>query len=85
MTIAEMIKSFEKLSPDEQDDLLEILRQHRAKTRETEILANARELKEAIASAATLTASGTAKVGTVDDLIADLSEAEDEGCLELRV
>ena len=33
------------------------------------------ELKEAIAS-------GTAKVGTVDDLIADLSEAEDEGCLE---
>ena len=70
MTIAEMIKSFEKLSPDEQDDLLEILRQHRARTRETEILANARELKEAIAKgAATLTASGTAKVGTLDDLM----------------
>lgn len=65
MTIAQIIKSFEKLSPNEQDDLLEILRQHRAKTREAEILANARELKNKITS-------GTAKVGTVDDLKADL-------------
>lgn len=75
MTRAEMIKSFEKLSLEEQDDLLEILRQHRAKTKEAEILANARELKEAIAN-------GTAKVGTVDDLIAEISEAENEDCLE---
>jgi TRAP-type C4-dicarboxylate transport system substrate-binding protein len=44
-----MIKSFQTLSPDEQDSLLEILRNYQAKRREAEILANVRELKEAIA------------------------------------
>ncbi|MBL1209945.1 hypothetical protein [Geminocystis sp. GBBB08] len=71
MTIIEMIKSFQTLSADEQDSLLEIFRNHQAKRREAEILANALELKEAIAL-------GTAKVGTVEDLITDLNEVEDE-------
>ncbi|MEA5535585.1 hypothetical protein [Crocosphaera sp. XPORK-15E] len=67
MTLQEMIKSFQSLSDDEQDLLLEILHQHRFKAREKEILANFQELKEAIAE-------GTAKRGTVEDLIADLNE-----------
>ena len=74
MSIVDMIKCFQTLSPDEQDSLLEILCNHRidrAKMREAEILANVRELKEAIAL-------GTAKIGTVEDLIADLNEVENE-------
>jgi uncharacterized protein YfbU (UPF0304 family) len=67
MTLQEMIKSFENLSEDEQESLLEILSQYRAKAREREILANFKELKEAIAT-------GTARRGTVEDLIADLNE-----------
>ena len=67
MTLQEIIKSFESLSEDEQDLLLEMLYQYRAQTREKEILANFQQLKEAIAT-------GTAKRGTVDDLIADLNE-----------
>lgn len=67
MTLQEMIKSFENLSEDEQESLLEILSQYRAKAREREILANFKELKEAIAA-------GTVKRGTVEDLIADLNE-----------
>ncbi|MCU7242372.1 MAG: hypothetical protein NT917_04200 [Microcystis aeruginosa WS75] len=67
MTLPEMIKSFENLSEDEQESLLEILCQYRAKAREREILANFQELKEAIAT-------GTAKRGTVEELIADLNE-----------
>ncbi|NCR11024.1 MAG: hypothetical protein GPI95_23465 [Microcystis aeruginosa LG13-11] len=71
MTLQEMIKSFENLSEDEQESLLEILSQYRAKARERErereILANFKDLKNAIAT-------GTAKRGTVEDLIADLNE-----------
>lgn len=67
MTLQEMIKSFEDLSSDEQDLLLEILCQYRAKAREREILTNFQQLKDAIAT-------GTAKRGTVEDLIADLNE-----------
>lgn len=75
MTITEMIKSFQTLSPDEQDSLLEILRNYQAKRKEAEILTNVRELKEAIAL-------GTAKVVTVEELIADLNEVEDEDIME---
>ncbi|MGK7881583.1 MAG: hypothetical protein AB4060_16020 [Crocosphaera sp.] len=67
MTLQEMIKSFEGLSQDEQDLLLEIFHKYRDEAREKEILANFKELKEAIAT-------GTAKRGTVEDLIADLNE-----------
>ncbi len=67
MTLQDIVKTFDSLSGDEQDSLLEILHQHRTQAREAEILANLNELKEAIAT-------GTAKTGTVEDLIADLSE-----------
>ncbi|CAO5063777.1 HigA protein (Antitoxin to HigB) [Microcystis aeruginosa] len=67
MTLPEMIKSFENLSEDEQESLLEILSQYRAKARERKILANFTELKEAITA-------GTVKRGTVEDMIADLNE-----------
>ena len=70
-----MIKSFDSLSPDDQDSLLQILRNHRAKTREAEILANVHELQEEIAL-------GTARIGTVEDLIADLNKVEDEDIME---
>ena len=72
MTLQEIIKSLDSLSGEEQDSLLEILRQRRVEAIQAEILANAQELKEAMAA-------GTARIGTVDDLIADLSEDEDEG------
>ncbi|MGK7944339.1 MAG: hypothetical protein AB4058_07705 [Microcystaceae cyanobacterium] len=67
MNLQEMIKSFECLSGDEQDLLLEIFSKARSETREQEILANFQELKEAITT-------GKAKRGTIEDLIADLNE-----------
>lgn len=67
MTLSEMIKSFQSLSDEEQDSLLKILCQYRAKVRETAILANFNQLKQSIAH-------GTAKKGTVEDLINDLNE-----------
>jgi hypothetical protein len=75
MTLQEMIKSFESLSENEQDFLLKTFRNHRIKAKEDEILANVRELKNAIAS-------GNAKMGTVEDLIADLNEIDYEDTLE---
>jgi len=67
MTLQEIIKSFESLSGDEQDLLLEMFHKYRAETREKQIWVNVEELKQAIAT-------GTAKKGTVEDLIADLNE-----------
>ena len=67
MTLQEIIKSFEGLSGDEQDWLLEILYKYRAEAKEKEMLANFKELKEEIAT-------GKAKRGIVEDLINDLNE-----------
>ena len=67
MTLQEIVKLVDSLSEEEKEHLLEILLQQRIQAREAEILANVAELKQAIAL-------GTAKMGTVDDLIADLSE-----------
>lgn len=44
MTITEMIKSFDQLSAQEQDNLLEILRQRHSQLRERENLANDSQL-----------------------------------------
>ena len=44
MTITEMIKSFDELSAQEQDNLLEILHQHRSQLTEGENLANDSQL-----------------------------------------
>lgn len=67
MSLQEIVKLVDNLSEGDKDSLFEILRQRRREARETEILFNAKELKEAISG-------GTTKIGTVDDLIADLSE-----------
>jgi hypothetical protein len=69
MTLQEIIKSLESLSKEDENYLFEILRQRSLDAYEKEILANAQELKEAIKH-------GTAKVGTIEDLIADLNESE---------
>jgi len=71
MTIEQMIKSFDQLSAQEQDNLLEILRQRRSQLREGENLANESELEEAIAPS-------TAKVETVDDLKVDLGKEKQD-------
>ena len=67
MSLQKLIKLVDGLSKRDQDCLFEILLQRRMEAREAEILANLQELKEAIST-------GTAKTGTVEDLIADLNE-----------
>lgn len=67
MTIEQMIKSFDQLSAQEQDNLLEILRQRRSQLTKGEDLPNESELEEAITPS-------TAKVETVDNLKVDLDK-----------
>lgn len=78
MMISEMIKSFDKLSAQEQDNLLEILRQRRSQLTEGENLANHSESKEAISKCYNSIALTTAKVETVDDLKVNL-DTEKQG------
>lgn len=65
-TFQEIVDKIDTLSTEDQIYLFEILRQRNLKAQEQEILANAKELQEAIAL-------GTAKIGTMEDLIADLN------------
>lgn len=74
MTITEMIKSFDELSAQEQDNLLEILHQHRSQLTEGENLANDSQLKEKIAS-------GTPNL---DDLKADSDPEKKDFWLALQ-
>lgn len=73
----EIIDSIESLSIDEQDDLWELIGKRRVEKRRLEIAANARATLESWKQ-------GTAKVGTVEDLIADLllDDKDDEDSLE---
>ncbi len=68
-TFQEIVNKIDTLSTEDQIYLFEILRQRNLKAQEQEILANALELQEAISL-------GTAKIGTMEDLIADLNEEE---------
>jgi hypothetical protein len=68
-TFQEIVDKIDTLSKQDQLHLFEILRQRNLKAQEQEILASAKELQEAILN-------GTAKIGTVEDLIADLNEEE---------
>ncbi len=61
----EIIDSIESLSLEDQDYLFELIRKRRIENRRAEILANAHEVMQAFQD-------GTAKRGSVDDLIADL-------------
>jgi hypothetical protein len=75
MTLQEIIDSIEKLTIEDQDQLFELIRKRRIENRRAEILANAQEVMQAFKS-------GTAKRGSVDDLIADLLGDDDGSCLE---
>jgi hypothetical protein len=75
MTLQEIINSIENLPQEEQEYLFEFLRQQRIQNRRVEILANAQEVMQAFKD-------GTAKRGSVDDLIADLLRDDDGSCLE---
>ena len=75
MTYQELIERIESLPIEEQDDLFELIRKRRIEQRRAEILANAQEVMQAVKS-------GTAKKGSINDLIADLLGDDDERCLE---
>jgi hypothetical protein len=75
MTVQEIIAQVESLSIEDQDQLFELIRKRWIENRRDEILANAQEVMEAFKN-------GTAKRGSVDDLIADLLGDDDGSCLE---
>jgi hypothetical protein len=75
MTLQEIIDQVQSLSIEDQDQLFESIRKRRTENRRDEILANAQEVMEAFKN-------GTAKRGSVDDLIADLLGDDDGTCLE---
>ena len=75
MTLQEIIDQVQSLSVEDQDQFFEFIRKRRIENRRDEILANAQEVMEAFKN-------GTAKRGSVDDLIADLLGDDDGICLE---
>jgi hypothetical protein len=75
MTVEDIVESIDRLSIEDQEKLFELVRKRRIEQQEAEILASRRELKQAIAD-------GTAKKGTVQDLITDLLGDDDASCLE---
>ncbi len=75
MTLQEIIGAIKVLSVEEQRELFEFLRKQRIEARRAEIAANAQEVMQAFKD-------GTAKRGSVDDLIADLLRDDDGSCLE---
>ncbi|MFM9267606.1 hypothetical protein [Tychonema sp. BBK16] len=75
MSIQEIIDQVQSLSIEDQDQLFELIAKQRIENRRAEILANAQEVMQAFKN-------GTAKRGSVDDLIADLFGDDDGSCLE---
>ena len=71
ISFQEIIDSVEKLSPDDQDYLFEIIKKRRIEKRRLEIAANAKATLDSLKQ-------GTAKKGSVDDLIADLWDDKDD-------
>jgi hypothetical protein len=65
MTFQEIVDSIGSLSTDDRDRLFDLIRKQRIEEQEAETLVNYRELQQAIKD-------GTAKKGSVQDLIADL-------------
>ena len=70
ISFQEIIDSIEKLSIDEQDYLFELIKKRRIENRRLEIANNAQATLECFKQ-------GTAKTGSVDDLIADLLDEQD--------
>ncbi|MBD2178576.1 hypothetical protein H6F42_16790 [Pseudanabaena sp. FACHB-1998] len=75
MVFQQIIDSIEGLSIEDQDYLFELIRKRRIESRRQEILANSEEVRKSFKE-------GTAKRGSVDDLIADLLGDDDASCLE---
>ncbi len=75
MILDEIISSIASLPTEDQDYLFEFLRKQHIENRQAEILANAQEVMEAFKN-------GTAKRGSVDDLMADLLRDDDGNYLE---
>ena len=75
MVFQEIIDSIEVLSIEDQDYLFELIRKRRIENRRREILANSEEVMKSFKD-------GTAKRGSVDDLIADLLGDDHASCLE---
>lgn len=75
MVFQQIIDSIEGLSIEDQDYLFELIRKRRIESRRQEILANSEEVMKSFKN-------GTAKKGSVDDLIADLLGDDDASSLE---
>ena len=73
MVFQEIIDSIEVLSIEDQDYLFELIRKRRIENRRRDILANSEEVMKSFKD-------GTAKRGSVDDLIADLL-GDDASCV----
>jgi len=73
----EMIESIEKLSTEDQDYLFDLIRKRRIEQRPIEITKNGEEILQQLK-----VKEGKAKIGTAQDLIADLLEEENEDSLE---
>ena len=71
----EIIDSIESLPIEDQNYLFELIHKRRTENRRAEILANAQEVQQSFKD-------GTAKRGSVDDLIADLLGDDDGNRLE---
>ncbi|NEQ39254.1 MAG: hypothetical protein F6K40_24580 [Okeania sp. SIO3I5] len=71
ISFQEIIDSIEKLSIDEQDYLFELIKKRRIEKRRLEIAVNAQATLERFKQ-------GTAKIGSVDNLIADLLDEQDD-------
>ena len=65
MTLEEIINSIESLPTEDREYLFDFLQKQQIEKKRTEILTNVEEVKQAFKN-------GTAKRGSVDDLIADL-------------
>ena len=79
ISFQEIIDSVEKLSIDEQDYLFELIKKRRIEKRRLEIANDAKAILESFKQ-------GTAKIGSVDDLIADLlDDRDDEDSFEVGI
>lgn len=75
ISFQEIIDSVENFSFDDQDYLFDLIKKRRIEKRRLEIAANAKAALESLKQ-------GTAKKGSVDDLIADLwNDQDDENSL----
>ncbi|MGB3514789.1 MAG: hypothetical protein WBA93_37385 [Microcoleaceae cyanobacterium] len=71
ISFQEIIDSIEKLSIDEQNYLFNVIKKRRIEKRRLEIAVNAKATLESLKE-------GTAKTGSMDDLIADLLDDKDD-------